>query len=86
MEKAIDLANTVVTLTQASETLTHERIIKRGIIQSVVRYFYDKSAQKGHSPNKIDLLKIDNEYYKLDKLYKDYYGVHFCRINLRGEF
>lgn len=48
--------------------------MKRGLIQSVVRYFYDQP----NGTQKIDLNKINNEYYSLWKLYYDYYGKYLC--------
>jgi hypothetical protein len=58
--------------------LAHEEITKRGLIQSVVRYFHDQPNGK----HKIDLNKINNSYYDLKELYFDYYGKHICKIPL----
>jgi hypothetical protein len=58
--------------------LAHEVITKRGLIQSVVRYFHDQPNGK----HKIDLNKINNSYYDLKELYFDYYGKHICIIPL----
>jgi hypothetical protein len=57
-------------LGKVSESLVHDEIIKRGLIQSVVQYFYDQPS----GSKRIDLAKIDNEYYDVRKLYYDYYG------------
>jgi hypothetical protein len=61
----------------SSETLTHEEITRRGIIKSVVNYFYDQP----HGRDRIDLNKI-NEYYNLFRLYNDYYNRWYCKIEL----
>jgi len=49
------------------------------LIQSVVKYFHSQPNGK----HKIDLKKINNEYYDLNKLYFDYYGKHICDIPLK---
>ena len=61
-------------LGKVSESLVHDEIMKRGLIQSVVRYFYDQP----NGSQLINLTKIDNEYYDLTKLYYDYYGKYLC--------
>ena len=61
--------------------MAHEEITKRGLIQSVVRYFHDQPNGK----HKIDLNKINNSYYDLKELYFDYYGKHICEIPLVNE-
>lgn len=63
-------------LGKVSNSLTHEQITRRGIVQSVVRYFYDKPDGK----QKINLDKINNEYYDLTSLYFDYYRKYICSI------
>lgn len=60
------------------ETLVHEDIIKRGIIRSVVKYFYDQPNGK----NKINLNKTNTEYLNIKNIYYDYYGVYLCVVNL----
>ena len=62
-----------------SDTIVHDEIIKRGIIQSVVRYFYDQP----NGSQRIDLNKINNKYYDLTNLYFDYYGFYICSITLK---
>ena len=56
-------------LGRVSDSYTHDEITKEGLIQSVVKYFYE---QPGGS-KKINLTKM-NDYYDLRKLYFDYYG------------
>jgi hypothetical protein len=74
------------TFGKVSDSITHEEITRRGIIQSAVRYFYDQ-------PNgtlRVNLSKIDNEYRSLSRLYYDYYGKSICfselHKNLRFTF
>ena len=56
-------------LGRVSDSLTHDEIVKRGLIQSVANYMKDQ-------PNsKINMSKIDTgEYYDVRKLYFDFYG------------
>jgi hypothetical protein len=69
----IDTLQSSMDIGQVSESFTHDLIVRNGIIQSAVRYFHDQ-------PNgtNIDLNKIDNEYYNINKLYTDYYGRRVC--------
>jgi hypothetical protein len=84
MDYAISKVNKVINFTQASATITHEEIIKRGIIRSAAKYFYDQSKLNG-STAKINLTKLDTgEYYNLKNLYYDYYGTWFCTIDLEN--
>ncbi len=79
MEKSLSTANILVNFGKVSETLTHEDIVRRGIIQSVAKFFYDKS----NLSKRIDLSKLDTgEYYDLKVLYKDYYNVTLCKVML----
>jgi hypothetical protein len=66
----IDTLQSDMDIGQVSESLTHDQIVRNGIVQSVVRYFYD---QPNGTVN-INLTQIDNEYYNINKLYTDYYG------------
>ena len=63
---------------KVSESIVHEEIMKRGLTQSVVRYFNNQTNSK----YQIDLAKINNDYYDLSKLYYDYYGKYICDIPL----
>ena len=85
MDYAISKVNKVINFTQASVTLTHEEIIKRGIITSATKYFYDQSKLNGSSSNRINLTKLDTgEYFNLKNLYYDYYGAWYCTIDLEN--
>ncbi len=57
-------------LGKVSESLVHDEIMKRGLIQSVVMYFYNQT----NGTQTVNLTKINNDYYDLRKLYFDYYG------------
>ena len=63
---------------KVSESIVHDEILRRGLIQSVVRYFYNQT----NGSQKIDLNKMNNSYYDLTKLYYDYYGKYICDIPL----
>jgi len=62
-----------------SQTLTHEDIIKKGLIKSVVKYFHDIDR---NATNSINMTKIGNEYESVDAIYEDFYGKKFCFVNL----
>ena len=61
---------------KVSESIVHDEILRRGLIQSVVRYFYNQT----NGNQKIDLNKINNSYYDLTNLYYDFYGKYICDI------
>lgn len=56
-------------LGKVSESLVHDEIMKRGLIQSVVKYFHEQPS----GSQRVDLAKVE-DYYDLRKLYYDYYG------------
>lgn len=66
-------------LGETSKTLTHEDILKQGLVRSVTKYFYE---QKPDGLNKINLSKANKEYLDLKNLYHDFYGKRYCDINL----
>jgi hypothetical protein len=78
IKETIALSKEVITLTKASETLTHGEITKRGVIRSVAIYFHEKSASEGKS-TKVDLEK---EYLNVKSLYYDQYGHWYCKTKL----
>lgn len=63
-----------INIGKVGTTLSHDEILRRGVIRSLVRYFY---AQKNGS-TKIDLNKIGSDYYDVRNLYADYHGVALC--------
>lgn len=66
---------------KVSESFTHEEIIKRGTIRTVVKYFYDQM----NDGSKIDISKKDTDYYyNLVNLYNDYYGMNYDQIDLNN--
>lgn len=64
-------------LGKVSESLTHDEILKRGVIQSVVNFLHDQPG----GAYKINLTKM-NEYYDVRKLYFDYYGKGLCNNDI----
>ena len=56
-------------LGKVSESFTHDEIIKEGVIQAVVKYFYDQNRPG----SKVNLTK-QNDYLDVRRLYYDYYG------------
>jgi len=61
---------------KVNPTLTHEEILRRGIIKSIANYFYAKE----NGSILIDKSKVDNEYLNINKIYIDYYGKGFCNL------
>ena len=60
-------------LGKVSESIVHDEIMKRGLLQSVVMYMIDHP----YNSRTLDLTKFDNDYYDVRKLYFDYYGMFF---------
>lgn len=58
---------------EVSESRTHEEIIRKGIIQSAVEFFYDQNGTM-----LVNLTKKTDEYYDLPRLYFDYYNKSIC--------
>lgn len=58
---------------EVSESRTHEEIIRKGIIQSAVQFFYDQNGS-----SLVNLTKKSDEYYDLPRLYFDYYNRSIC--------
>ena len=65
---------------EVSETLSHERILSRGVLRSVAMFFHD---QPGGS-TRINLTAIEAGYYdkSIETLYYAYYRKWFCKIDL----
>ncbi|CAF0760037.1 unnamed protein product [Brachionus calyciflorus] len=70
--------NIQYSLGYASESIVHEDIIKRGLTRSIARYF----AEQPNPKNKIDLSKLDNEYLDVKNIYRDYYGIYYCKLDI----
>jgi hypothetical protein len=66
------------TLDIYGETTTHDDIIKYGIIESIVEYFYNQT----NGSSLVNRTKATNEYYDLRYLYYDYYGVWKCDLDV----
>ena len=80
MEKVINKVDSKFSFDfgQVGKTYVHEEIAKRGIIRSVVKFFYDQE----NGSTKIDLSKSDNEYQDLNNLYNAYYDKKYCKLSL----
>ena len=64
---------------EVSYTLVHEDIIKRGIVRSVAKYFYEKS--NSNLTKKIDLNKLKTgQYYDVKSLFDDFHGNSYCSL------
>jgi hypothetical protein len=68
------------TLDVSGETTTHDDIIKYGVIESIVQYFYNQT----NGSTLVNLTKSNNEYYDLTNLYKDYYKVTICDLEAKN--
>lgn len=60
---------------RVSETLTHEKILERGLAKSIALFFYNQPD----GSKRIDLTKITNEYYDIRNIYADFYGKKICK-------
>lgn len=67
----IDQGSTKIDFGILGKSYTHDELIKRGIIRSLARYFYDQSG----GSTKINLNNMDRYLSDVDNLYSDYYGV-----------
>jgi hypothetical protein len=67
-------------LGEISETLSHEKIISRGVLRSVARFLYDQPG----GATKINLTAIDAGFYDSNAkvLYHAFYGKWLCYIDL----
>lgn len=67
---------------KVSDSYPHEEITRRGIINSVARFFYNQP----NGTNLINLTRIDNGYYSesLPRVYFDYYGRSVCDSSLNN--
>jgi hypothetical protein len=54
------------TMDVSGDTTTHDDIIKYGVIESIVQYFYNQT----NGSTLVNLTKSNNEYYDLTNLYK----------------
>ena len=81
IDKLIDEAeeNQKIILGEASETIVHEMIIKRGLLRSVAKYFYKIASDR------IDLSKLETgEYYHTHKLFADFFNHRpYCSFELK---
>jgi hypothetical protein len=71
---------TRASLGEVSETLSHEKIISRGLLRSVARFFHDQPG----GTTKINLTALDDGYYDTSAkaVYHAYYGKWLCEIDL----
>lgn len=78
-EKFAD-SNSKMDLGQASKSMSHEEILRRGLIRSIARYFYD---QPGGS-KRVNLNDMDRYFQSIHQLYSDYYGkkVHLVELDM----
>ena len=61
---------------QVGVTYPHEEIIRRGVLKSIVKYFYDQP-----NGNKlINLNQTDQEYLDINQIYSDYYNTSLCDL------
>jgi hypothetical protein len=67
------------TMDVSGDTTTHDDIIKYGVIESIVQYFYNQT----NGSTLVNLTKSNNEYYDLTNLYKDYYNVTICDLEAK---
>ena len=66
----IDSSNSHIDLGKVSDSLSHDELLRRGLIRSVAQYYYD---QKNGS-TKINLNNMDRYFKDIGLIYTDYYG------------
>lgn len=66
----IDEASNKLDFGQVSDSFSHEEILRRGVIRSVARFFYDQP----NGSKKINLNDMNRYFKSIEQLYKDYYG------------
>lgn len=64
-------------LGKVSESIVHDEILKRGVIQSVAKYLSEHPIPSSN----VDLSKMST-YYDLRRLYFDYYGKGLCNDDI----
>jgi hypothetical protein len=67
-EKDLELVENVIDLGKVSVTLSHEDILRRGLIQSIVKYYAEKSN------NRVNSSRLESYYRSLKNLYVDLNG------------
>lgn len=79
IKKSIYVSNNFLenTLGVVSESFTHEEILKRGLIRSVAKYFYDVLPD---GRQRIDLTRVESDYQNIKRLYNDVYDMWYCKI------
>jgi len=61
---------------QVGPTFPHEEIMRRGVLRSIVKYFYDQP----NGNKTIDLSQMDEEYLDINQIYSDYYNTSLCDL------
>ena len=85
LEDDLNVVNKLVDLNKISDSISHEEILRRGLIDSIVKYFYEKSSSQ--TTKKIDMNKLENgQYYNLNNLFKDYFGSDAFIDSIKLEF
>lgn len=71
---------TMLDFGKASQSYSHDSILRRGIIRSVARYFYDQPSGN----RRINLNNLESYQDDICQLYQDYYGrkIFFIELNL----
>ena len=84
MSKALMKINNALHLDfgNVSRTFPHEVILKRGLLRSIVKYFYDQETKENRARRGIDLKKVDKDYLELKHIYYDHYGISVCDLGL----
>ncbi len=58
---------------QTGPTYTHEEILRRGLLRSIVKFFHKQ-------PNGNSSIDLDKEYLDVNKIYSDYYNKSLCDL------
>lgn len=82
MDEGLNILDTKfkINLDKISDTFSHEEILKRGLIKSVTKYFYEKRS--GEPMNQVTLTKaISGEYLNVRQLFFDYKQKWYCELS-----
>jgi hypothetical protein len=59
---------------QVSVTQSHQEILHKGLMRSVVKFFYDQP----HGKRRVRIAEMNQRYLESHELYSDYYGLRIC--------
>lgn len=74
--------NHELNLDEASETLTHGEITKRGLIKSIAKYLHEQKETNTVKPENVRLNRISSYWEDIRNLYSDFYSHWFNKLEI----